>query len=547
VTRWFALWLCLGCSPAASKAPASSRDLGRFGVVRAPAQSPLFGASGQGTTVLAVQAGVAGDRVSSLLEVPDDSCAVVIARGSATIDDLDLAAYAEDGTAIGTDEGPDKDPALVICPPHPRRIWLSARIAAGTGLVALGAGRVRPADAERARIAYGVKPGPGTQLGPLPALEEKLASHRADIGGSWQDLRRVPVPLDPQLPTRISTPIEAGRCVDALVVPGNDVGHVELLAFDAAGVIVGRGQSAGRDRFAVVCATAETPLVLEIRPHSGRGTGVLLLSRTRAGSERDVIDPVRLEAFPANEIGAALARAKESLGQAGYPAGRTLLTGSLEVGRRSTYPLSLPAGCTRLEFVGGAPLRGIRAWIWSPEDELIAALESGGQGVLFVCGRGGPLRLDAEASLRPGPFALLLHGEPGASVELGKAPLAAGRLLSQVIERGVLRRGSEIGLVRRFELSEASIDAFELTVPFGRCIDVALGLDKGAVGAEIRLVSAASGKEIALGRGPYATSARVCALDAGSVRENLKTRAELRVASGHAAGLVATRMSSPTR
>nr|MDQ2642757.1 hypothetical protein [Myxococcota bacterium] len=159
----------------------------------------------------------------------------------------------------------------------------------------------------------------------------------------------------------------------------------------------------------------------------------------------------------------------------------------------------------------------------------------------------GPKRFDAEATLRPGPFALVVRPEPGTSSELVKAPLAAGRLLAQSIERGTLQRASEIGLVRRFELSEAAIQAFELTVPFGRCIDVALGLDPGAAGAEIRLVSAASGKEIALGRGPHATSTRVCALDAESVKENLKTRVELRVASGAGVGLVATRMSSPSR
>jgi hypothetical protein len=297
----------------------------------------------------------------------------------------------------------------------------------------------------------------------------------------------------------------------------------------------------------VVCAAVETSLALEVRPHSGRGIGLLLLSRTQAGSERDVLDPVRLDAFPASELPQALTTFKDRLERAGYRGGRNLLTAALEVGRRSSFPLSLPAGCSRLDLVGGSPLRGMNAWVWSPQNELAATLSSGGQGSLFVCGRGGPMRLDAEATLRPGPFALLLHSETGASAELAKSPLAASRLLAQVVERGVLRRASEVGLVRKFDLSEAALEAFDVTVPFGRCVDVALGLDKGAVGAEIRLVSGASGKEITLGRGPYATSARACALDAGSVRENTKTRVELRVASGAALGLVATRMSSPTR
>lgn len=541
-------WLCACAQPSPRLPP--GRGTTNFGAVETPSKTPLFGRGGSGTTVLAVEAGMTGDRVSSLLEIPAELCGLVIARGGPTVEDLDLMAYAEDGTSVGIDEGPDKDPALMICPPHPRRIWVSARIAAGHGLVALGAGRVRPTDAGRARLVYKVKPGsddPRATPGSIPLIDEKLTSHRREVGGTWQDVRRAPVPLESRTPTRVSASIEAGRCLDVLVVPSADVGHVELLATDASGAIVGRGQSSGRDRFLVLCATVETPLALEIRPHSGRGMGLLLLSRTQPGSERDLLDPVRLDVFPTNELPKAVAVFKESLEQKGYRGGRNLLHGGLEVGRRTSLPLTLPGGCSRLDLVGGAPLRGLSAWLWTPQNELSASLSSGGQGSLFVCGRGGPMRLDAEATLRPGPFAVLLHPEQGASPELSKQPLAASRLLAQVVERGVLRRASDVGLVRRFELSEASIQAFDLTVPFGRCVDVALGLDKGAVGAEIRLVSGASGKEITLGRGPYSTSARACALDADGVRENSKTRVELRVASGSAAGLVSTRMLSPTR
>jgi len=89
--------------------------------------------------VIAVEAGVAGDRTAALLEVPADSCAVVIARATGSVEDLDLLAYGEDGAVLGTDEGPDKTPALLICPPHPGRIYVAARIASGHGLVALGA------------------------------------------------------------------------------------------------------------------------------------------------------------------------------------------------------------------------------------------------------------------------------------------------------------------------------------------------------------------------------------------------------------------------
>jgi len=35
----------------------------------------------------------------------------------------------EDGAVLGMDEGPDKTPALLVCPPHPARVYVSARIA----------------------------------------------------------------------------------------------------------------------------------------------------------------------------------------------------------------------------------------------------------------------------------------------------------------------------------------------------------------------------------------------------------------------------------
>jgi len=502
-------------------------------------------------TVLAVDAGMAGDRISSMLSIPEDECAVVIARAGETVEDLDLLAYAEDGSVVGIDEAPDRTPAILICPPHPPRVWVAARIAAGHGLVALGAARVKPNEAQRAARLYGIRHAAGAttnQSEMVRNLEERLAEHRRELGGAWQEVRREVLALDPRVPTRATVTVDEGRCLDVLVVPSDEVGHVDVTAVDATGAIVGRAQSSGRDRYLVLCATSDTPVTLELRPHSGQGMGVLLASRTRPGSESDLeIEPTRIDAFPAADLAEEVASAQRALRRSGYPNGRAVLSGTLEVGRRSSYELTLPEGCSRLDLLGGAPLRGLRAWVWSPGGELVSTTTAGGRGLLFVCGRGGAARLDAEATLRPGPFTVLLNAEPGAPAPLVEAPLAAGRLLANVVERGVLRRGAEIGLVRKYTLSETSLEAIELTVPFGRCMDVAMALDRGALGAEIRLVATSTGKEIAFGRGPHATSARVCALDAESAQTNLKTRAELRVAAGSGVALVSTRMLSPAR
>src|SRR6185503_683510 len=151
----------IGC---ASRAASGQAPPTRFGKVagRPAAQAWMRGKQSVGEAeVLAVEAGVAGDRISSLLEVPENDCAVAIARATPTVDDVDLFAYGEDGAVLGSDEGSDKQPALLVCPPHPRRIFLAARIAAGHGLVALGAQRVNVHDAERVAAAYGVRYRPG--------------------------------------------------------------------------------------------------------------------------------------------------------------------------------------------------------------------------------------------------------------------------------------------------------------------------------------------------------------------------------------------------
>ncbi|HWA75031.1 MAG TPA: hypothetical protein VG937_21980 [Polyangiaceae bacterium] len=548
---WTVLPAIASCSRPTT--PPTARAPERFGPVSAPREtSPLLALSAPNTNVLAIDAGVAGDRISGLLEIPSDQCAILIARAGASVEDVDLLAYGEDGSVVGTDEGPDKTPALLVCPPHPARVWVAARIAAGHGLVAVGAQRVAPGDAARTAAMYGVRvegDTQGTNPSTWPGLDEQLEAHRTEIGGGWQDVRRVAVPLDARLPTRVSAQVDAGRCLDAFVSPSDEVGHLELTVLDANGAILGRAASSGRERFVVVCSPLEATLALELRPQSGRGIGVLALSRTRAGTEPDIDGEVtRIEAFPEQSVEAELSALDTVLAaRSGYAKGKKLASTSLEVGRRTSVPLTLPAGCSRLDVVGGRPLRGVEAWVWSAAGQLLAHARGGARGTLFVCGAAGPVRMDLEASLRPGPVAILLHAEGEVPPALLNAPLAAGRLLNQVVERGVLRRASEIGQVHELTLSDSEFKSLELTVPFGRCVDVALALGKEGVGAEIRLVAATTSAEIAVGRGAHATSARVCALDASSAETNLKTRAEFRVHSGAGKALVATRMLSPTR
>lgn len=538
-----------GCGERAATPPASAPA--RFGTAeRQTVGAALLSPEAQNSTLVAVDAGIAGDRVSGLLEIPPTECAVVVARAGSTIEDVDLFAYGEDGSVVATDEAPDKTPALLICPPHPRRVWLTARIASGHGLVAVAAERVHPRDAESRAARYAVKTSltPSQRLSAWPGLEERIEEHRTDLGAAWQDVRRVALPLDARMPTRISTEVEAGRCVDAFVVPSDEIGHLELHALDVNGAIIGRAERMGRERYLVVCSGAQASLAFEVRPQSGRGLGLMLLSRTRPGTEEELDTAItRLEAFPFGDLESELRQAADTLAKSGDAPARAIATGTLEVARRLSLPLTLPAGCSRLQLVGGAPLRGIEAWVWSPNGSLVSHAKSAGHAALFACGPSGSARLDLEATLRSGPFSVLQRNEPDAHPALSSNPLAASRLLARLVDRGMVQKTSEVGAIKELDLAEGTLSTLDLVVPFGRCVDITLALGTDTLGAEIRLVSVSSGKQVALARHPHTASTRVCALTAESARDTLNTRAELQVRVGRGKGLVVTRLLSPTR
>ncbi len=532
----------LGCAPA--KTPEKPHP--RFGKVEGkPAQQPWMSGKGSGgdAEVLAVESGVAGDRVSSLLEVPEADCVVAIARATPSVDDVDLFAYGEDGAVLGSDEGSDKQPALLVCPPHPRRIFLAARIAAGHGLVALGAQRVDVRDAERVAKAYGVRYRPGEltrRMSVWPGLDERLEEHRRQLGGGWVDLRRVAVPLDARTPTRLSAAVDADRCLDLLVMPSDEIVALDVTLLDAEGRIVGRARGGGRDRSLVVCSPTPSAVTFELRPHVGIGLAIAMMSRSREGTEADIdADTVRLDLFPTQAIGAERERRAAELTRQGLQAGRLVASGTLPLGQRKSVPFDMPAGCSRLDLVAGAPLRGVDAWIYADDGSLLASA-SGPSPALYTCSRGGHARLDAESLFRPGPFALELRSEPGTPKELVENPLAASRLLSRMVEHGVIATARRVGAVYVHPVSPTQLARQSLLVPMGRCLDVTGAIGPGASGFEIRLLSS-DNQQVAFASGEHSTSVRLCATESrgGDIV------AELRASVGSATALLTAHQVDP--
>ncbi len=526
-----------GGEPAAKAPPAAFGKVAGGpdpkGWMKLPAQSDA--------QVLAVEAGVAGDRIAALLELPETDCAVLIARGTGSVDDVDLFAYGEDGAVLGSDEGSDKAPALLVCPPHPRRVYVAARIAAGHGLVAIGAQRVAVKDAEKAAAVYGVQNRPGEiarRLSVWPGLDEQLEQHRRDMGAKWVDVRRVAVPIDSRMPTRVSAGVDAERCLDVFVLPSDDVGYLDVTALDERGGIVGRAPTAGRSRTLIVCSPAQAGVTVEIRPHAGMGLAVVMLSRTSEESERDIdTHAPRFDLFPTGSV----EEAKEHLPQP-KPRGRRVASGNLEVGKRSSSELDLASGCSRIDVIGGEPLRGVETWLWTQDGNLLASERGGGKAVLYACTRGGKARLDVEAMARGGPYVVEVASESDAPAALLQDPLAAGRLVTRMVARGVAKGPADVGAVQKLALEPTKLAFVDLKIPVGRCMDVYAALGAGASGIELRLVNKASSEELGLVRGSTSATGRACAIRVG---ETLEARVELRALSGSSNALVATRLIDP--
>jgi hypothetical protein len=492
--------------------------------------------------VAGADVGGEGDRVGGFVTIAPDQCALAYARGSLGVEDLDLYAYADDGTILAADEASDPQPAIVICPPHPSRAYVVARVVGGRGVVAVGVHSLGTNVAAQVGKALGARGRPGEELGRAeawPGLDDKVNEHRRRIGAHWEEVRRVAVQADARAATRISAALDAGRCLDIYVVPGEEFAQLDVTIFDSDDRIVMRAAPFGRDRAAVLCSTVSMPISVELRPHAGQGLCAIVLARSAVGGEREVSGPVYVHRIaPDADLGIERAERGRKLRTLGYPEPALVGTGTADVGRRLSFPITLPDGCARVDVVGGRPLAGLTADIWDASNNLVASGASGDGATLFACGKGGHARIDLEALNRPGPVAIEVRRESTALPALVAHPLAASRLLSALHGRSDPVTAGAAASVKVLSLDPSSLRTFDIDIPDSRCGDIVAALDAGGSGLEMRLLDAPSGEEYALERGRLLAQGHVCAT--GRARS---LRGELRLSAGKADALVVLRLS----
>jgi hypothetical protein len=506
-----------------------------------PVRAQRLGAGA--VSIVASSEMVDDERVGAFVEVPSDQCLLAYGRGASSVEDLDIAAFADEGNPVAVDEGPDPRPTLLLCPPHPDRVYLAAHVAAGEGLVSVGAQLVPRERATEVGRAVGARGGWGE--GPRPAegwpgLDDKVRARRSALGGTWEEVFRVAVTLDARAPSFVKLPLEAEGCVDFLVSPDETVAMLEVEVFDGDGRVVARAKEGGADRVATVCSPVAFTGSLSVRPHIGRGLAAVVVARGRGGVARDLsARPDVAWVAPAQPLEQTRERRNALLAKAGYSAPTMATSGALSIGRRAQVPfdLGVAPGCSRIDVVGGAPLALVEANVWDDTGMLVASGEGSDGATLFACGK-GRARLELETRGRPGPYAVLVRKERWQDASFVKYPLAAARMLARSADGAAMMHAGAAASARSVVLDNAKLVTWEAAIPAGRCARVSVGTQGEGTGVGLRVFDAASGDEIDRSHAANAASVRACA----AANATRTVRLELRTTSGRLDAVIGERL-----
>jgi hypothetical protein len=503
-----------------------------------PARATRLGAGP--VSMVASGEAVDGERLGAFVDLPTDACILTYARASSSVDDLDLAAFDDEGSLVAVDEGRDPKPTLLLCPPEPARVYVGARVANGEGLVAVAAQTVpreRADEIGRAFGAHGVLGGGSRPADAWPGLDDHLRARRAALGGTWEEFYRRALLLDSRLPTVVSLPVDADQCVDAVLVPGDEVALVEIEALDDAGRVVARAREGGSVRTLTVCSPMTFRGSLVVRPHVGSGLAAIVLAKMRASAARDLTSKPEMLWQPGTvPLELAKSARNEALAHAGYGPASLTTGGALTLGRRTSIPLDLAANagvCTRVDVTAGAPLALIEARAWVDRGDATASLVSAGEGVwgtaLFACAHGrGKAWLDLEAHGRSGPFSVTTRAERWRDPAFAAHPLAASRMLARATEGPTMLLEGVAVSARAATLDDGKLLAWTETVPPWGCLQATAGAEGEGTGLELRAFDGATGEELDRSHAERAVSVRACAPE----RRVPEVRFELKTTSG---------------
>ena len=305
-----------------------------------------------------------------------------------------------------------------------------------------------------------------------------MNGHRASLGGHWDEVRRAALPVAPFAPTRITATIEAGRCLDVFITPGDEIPSLEVTAEDNTGRILASARVVGRDRDLVVCSRVTTEIGVSLQAARRAGLVALSIGRSSIGGDAEIAKTIRVTHVGAStELVDARARVdKRARGPRAAPA-KTIAKGDAKVGVRTSTDVALPPGCARLDVVVGRPFTEVAATLWDARGTSIAEAHASGSATLYSCGHGGPARVDLEPLQSGGPYAVELRADRVAPDALVAHPVAAARLLGRLAAAGATVDASIANGAVVVALEPSVLKTLPLVIPPNACATVTAALD----------------------------------------------------------------------
>jgi hypothetical protein len=453
-------------------------------------------AGAESASLIVAEAGAVGDRLTKVIETDEMSCLLVMARASDKVADVDLYAYGEDGTVLAVDDRPDAKPTMLVCPPHPRHIYVTARIAIGQGVVAVGVHRVPMDKARRVRSALRVAEQPATGEAAnamIPDVDGRLLAHHGALKGHWTPIAQSALAVDYRIPTVLGLTVDPGTCVDVLALTRTALSGLELELLDESGRTLGRSVDTERDQWIVACAEDRRNVALQLRPHDGIGTALVLVSRGSLRAGRAIEQALELSGGLALEQ--LIKIAHREMRAARVEAQPVVARTTLVRGQQQRISSRIESDCARFDVFAGAPSSGVHARVYSADGDLIS-VNGGAQYLpLVACGR-GLVTVVVEALSKGGPLSIEKYPQKLASVVASSRPHAAARLFQKAWHLGLLEGSAGFDSIENITFSDKKKWNRDVTVDIGKCADVFVSLDGDSAGVSLNWMDGDSGQAI---------------------------------------------------
>lgn len=455
------------------------------------------------------------------VDLPSGSCSTFVALGSASLRDLRLSMFDDEGASLATEELPGEAGLVHVCPQtraSAMPAYLAVEAREGAGTVALAELSSAPGEGDGFEGVFDDVLAPRE---PFADVEGLLASARSVLGarGLVPDGGATITSVAEGGSVRATHTFEAGHCYLVIARAAPSVTDADLFAFDAAGVEVARDIGAGNEPSFERCPAARESLALEARAFTGRGTlGMqVLIGPARDSTPRDdsastavstALDATSAGTDPSLSVGVAAA----ALAPLGFGAPLFVAEHArIAPGDVVTHEAILGPGCSLVMAAASSDQIDVDLYLADTLGrELDADTTVRSSAVVRACESAPTVRrIAVKAYGREGSYALAIVRAPESITTV--EGLRAAEAEAPFRARGFVPREASDA-----ELAEGERHASSVEVARGRCVAIIAAGGTGIRDVDL-VLSDASGATLAsdTAPAPYASASACASVESG--------------------------------